>query len=255
MMAEYFQSKKIKEVSGTQHGFFTKCGGVSKGIYDSLNCGPSSDDVAENVVENRRRVMSALDLEDSTLYGLHQIHSTKVYHVTPDMPSDEFPKGDALVANQKGVALSVLGADCTPILFADSHGVIGAAHAGWRGSVTGIVEAVVEEMCKLGAERADIKACIGPTIHQPSYEVREDFIKQLVELSSIPTEAYLKEDHGKNYFDLPSYLLEQCQRSGIQSESLGLDTYELEDQFFSFRRNTHQGIKDYGRQISLICLV
>lgn len=255
MTAVYKQSITLNNIQGIQHGFFTKTGGVSSGIYDSLNCGPSSDDKGENVVENRRRVMEALGLQDAKLFGLYQIHSTTVYEITSELNHQEYPKGDALVTTEKNVALSVLGADCTPILFSsDDAGVIGAAHAGWKGAVTGIVESVVEKMCELGAKREDIKACIGPTIHQASYEVRDDFIEQLNELSTLPAEFFLQEQQGKFYFDLPSYLLEQCQQSGIQSESLGLDTYELKDDFFSYRRNTHQGVKDYGRQISVICL-
>ncbi len=255
MTAIYKQSKNLKSVRGVQHGFFTKQGGVSAGIYASLNCGPSSQDKADHVVENRKRVMAALNLEKATLFGLHQIHSTHVYTVTSAMKKKQFPEGDALVTHQKGLALSVLGADCTPVLFASPNGVIGAAHAGWKGAVTGIVEAVVDKMCALGAAREDIRACIGPTIHQSSYEVREDFIEQLKSLSTISSEPFLAKNNGHFYFDLPGFLLEQCKQSGIQAESLGLDTYALEAEFFSYRRNTHQGIKDYGRQISVICLV
>ena len=254
MEAEYKKSEKISEIEGVQHGFFTKIGGVSSGIYDSLNCGPSSDDDIKNVTENRRRVMAALNLSNAKLYGLHQIHSTKVYQITSAMDNRELPEGDALVTTEKNIALSVLGADCTPILFTSTSGVIGAAHAGWKGAVTGIVETVVEKMCSLGAEREKIRACIGPTIHQDSYEVQQDFIDQLKAISTIPADSFLREKEGKFYFDLPSFLLEQCKRSGIQSESLGLDTYVLKDEFFSYRRNTHEGIKDYGRQISVICL-
>jgi len=255
MKAVYKHSKTLNKIQGIQHGFFTKTGGGSSGIYDSLNCGPSSDDKSENVVENRRRVMEALGLQDAKLFGLHQIHSTTVYEVSSELDHQNYPKGDALVTTDKNVALSVLGADCTPILFSSADaGVIGAAHAGWKGAVTGIVESVVEKMCELGANREDIQACIGPTIHQESYEVRDDFLKQLNELSTLPTEAFVLEEQGSFYFDLPSYLLKQCQQSGIQSESLGLDTYVLKDEFFSYRRNTHEGVKDYGRQISVICL-
>lgn len=249
------QNQTLNSIPGVRHGFFKKRGGVSSGIYDSLNCGPGSQDKPENVVENRLRVMQSLDLESKKLFGLHQIHSTTVHIVTPESDANEFPKGDGLVTQHKGLALSVLGADCTPILFASSNGVIGAAHAGWKGAVSGIVESMVTSMCKLGAERGDIVATIGPTIHQASYEVREDFIRQLNELGNIPSAPFLAESEGRFYFDLPGYLLEQCQHSGIQAESLGLDTYSLKDDFFSFRRNTHAGIKDYGRQISLICLV
>jgi len=249
------QSQKLNSIPGICHGFYKKLGGVSSGIYDSLNCGPSSQDKPENVAQNRARVMHSLGLESAQLFGLHQIHSTRVHQVTPDSDASEYPQGDGLVTRHKGLALSVLGADCTPILFASPQGVIGAAHAGWKGAVTGMVESMVTSMCDLGAQRDDIIACIGPTIHQASYEVRDDFIKQLNALSDLSSQPFLAEKEGRYYFDLPGYLLAQCKRSGIQAESLGLDTYDLKDEFFSYRRNTHAGIKDYGRQISVISII
>ncbi len=254
MDVEYKQSTEINAIRGVKHGFFTKSGGVSSGIYDSLNCGPASADSLDNVIENRWKAISALGLQESQLFGLNQIHSTKVYTIDKKS-TDDYHSGDGLVTKEKRMALSVLGADCAPVLFADKEaGVIGAAHSGWKGSVSGIIESMVEGMCAIGASRENIHACIGPTIHQASYEVREDFIQQLQSLSGFVTEQFIKEEQGQFYFDLPSYLLEQCKRSQIQGENLGLDTYELEDSFFSFRRNTHQGLKEYGRQISLICL-
>ncbi|WP_299877791.1 peptidoglycan editing factor PgeF [uncultured Cocleimonas sp.] len=258
MGVEYKQSIELSAVRGVRHGFFTKSGGVSSGIYDSLNCGPASADSLDNVIENRWRAISALGLQESQLFGLNQIHSTKV-HTIDKKSSDDYHPGDGLVTKEKGMALSVLGADCAPVLFADkTAGVIGAAHSGWKGSVSGIIESMVESMCVIGASRENIHACIGPTIHQKSYEVREDFIQQLESLSGFATEQFIKkgekEVQGQFFFDLPAYLLEQCKRSQIQGENLGLDTYELDDSFFSFRRNTHQGLTEYGRQISVICL-
>ena len=258
MGVEYKKSIELSAVRGVRHGFFTKSGGVSSGIYDSLNCGPASADSLDNVIENRWRAISALGLQESQLFGLNQIHSTKV-HTIDKKSSDDYHPGDGLVTKEKGMALSVLGADCAPVLFADkTAGVIGAAHSGWKGSVSGIIESMVESMCAIGASRENIHACIGPTIHQKSYEVREDFIQQLESLSGFATEQFIKkgekEVQGQYFFDLPAYLLEQCKRSQIQGENLGLDTYELEDSFFSFRRNTHQGLTEYGRQISVICL-
>ena len=255
MDKNYKQSNLLKQFKGIKHGFFSKNGGISTGIYDSLNCAPSSDDKLENVIENRWRSLIMLGLEKTTLYGLQQIHSTKVFTIT-NKTKEDFPQGDGMVTNQPGISLSVLGADCAPVLFADENaGVIGAAHAGWKGAVTGMVEAMVEKMCDLGAERKNIQACIGPTIHQDSYEVRQDFIKELNHFSAFNTEQFLQEREGHFYFNLPAYLLEQCKRSDIRAESLGLDTYVLADEFFSYRRNTHQGIKEYGRQISVIGLI
>jgi len=255
----YKESSVLSALNGVKHGFFTKNGGVSTGIYNSLNCAPSSDDALDNVIENRWRTLLTLGLEETTLFGLHQIHSTKVYTITKNT-KDDFPKGDGMVTNEEGISLSVLGADCAPVLFADKQsGVIGAAHAGWKGAVTGMIEAVTEKMCELGAQRKNIHACIGPTIHQASYEVRKDFIKELTRHSTFKTDQFLKDEkiqeETRYYFDLPAYLLEQCKRSEINGENLGLDTYQLDDEFFSFRRNTHQDIKEYGRQISVIGLV
>ena len=250
----YQQSETLKSLYGIRHGFFGKSGGVSKGIYDSLNCGPASLDSIDNVIENRWRAIHALGLEESKLFGVQQIHSTKV-HVITAKSSDDFHQGDALVTKVKGFALSVLGADCAPVLFADRKaGVIAAAHSGWKGAVSGIIESVVISMCEQGATRANIHACIGPTIHQDSYEVRDDFIKQLQSLSDFNTDRFIHRQVDKSYFDLPAYILAQCERSQINAESLAVDTYTREDEYFSFRRNTHAGEKEYGRQISIIAL-
>lgn len=255
MKKNYKESEVLARTKGIKHGFFTKNGGVSTGIYDSLNCAPSSEDKLDNVIENRWRVLTALGLEEATLFGVSQIHSTQVYTISKNTEED-FPKGDGMVTNEPGIVLSVLGADCAPVLFADKNaGVIGAAHAGWKGAVTGMVESVVKKMCEIGAQRKNIHACIGPTIHQASYEVQDDFIQQLNTLSSLSTEQFLQNKAGRFYFDLPAYLLEECKCSKINGESLGLDTYKLESEFFSYRRNTHQGIKEYGRQVSVIALI
>lgn len=273
-MTMYKQGKALKSLWGIQHGFFGKKGGVSKGVYDSLNCGPASLDSIDNVIENRWRAIHALGLQESKLYGLSQIHSTTV-HVITAKSSDDFHQGDALVTKVKGFSLSVLGADCSPVLFADKKaGVIAAAHSGWKGAVSGIIESVVATMCEQGATRENIHACIGPTIHQDSYEVRDDFIQQLKQLSDFDTDEFIRvetlsdfvqeqsEEPGKEpktdsvvkYFDLPAFILAQCKRSKINVESLGVDTYTNNDEYFSFRRNTHENETEYGRQISIIAL-
>ena len=255
------KSKLLTEIEGIKHGFFSRNGGISTGDYNSLNCSPSSDDAIENVMKNRQRVLDALELgklgKEIILYGLNQIHSTRIFIIKKGMPSglqDGFRDGDAMITTDTGVALSVLTADCAPVLFSASNlPIVAVAHAGWGGAVKGIIKNVVDEMCKLGAEKQAITACIGPTIHQQSYQVREDFIQQLNDLSDFNTNDFLDEKEGRFYFDLPKYIEKQCERSGIvKVENLGLDTYVLEDEFFSFRRNTHAGNKDYGRQISVI---
>jgi len=250
----YKQSETLKSLWGIKHGFFGKSGGVSSGIYDSLNCGPASLDSLDNVIENRWRAIHALGLEETKLFGLSQIHSTKV-HVITAKSSDDFHQGDALVTKVKGFTLSVLGADCSPVLFADRKaGVIAAAHSGWKGAVSGIIESVVSNMCEQGATRENIHACIGPSIHQDSYEVRDDFIQQLQSLSDFNTDEFIKIETDKSYFNLPAFILKQCSRSEINAESIGIDTYSNKDEYYSFRRNTHEGEKEYGRQISMICL-
>jgi len=251
----YKQSEIINSLGGIKHGFFGKSGGVSFGVYDSLNCGPASLDSIENVIENRWRAIHALGLEETKLFGLSQIHSTKV-HVISAKSSDDFHQGDALVTKVKGLTLSVLGADCSPVLFADRQaGVIAAAHSGWKGAVSGIIESVVESMCEQGASREKIHACIGPSIHQDSYEVREDFIQQLRSLSDFNTDEFIRTESDKHYFNLPAFILAQCSRSKINAESLNIDTYTNPAEYFSFRRNTHEGEKEYGRQISMIALL
>ncbi len=248
------QDSVIANIKGVQHGFFTKNGGVSTGVYSSLNCSPSSDDKPDNVAENRQRVMAALGMSDVKLFGVNQIHSKQVHQIKSARDKD-FPDGDALITTQKGVALSVLGADCTPVLFASSDGkVIAAAHAGWRGAVSGIIESVIGKMLELGAQREKIMASIGPTIHQAAYEVQEDFINELSSMSDFNVNEFLLHNEGKVFFDLPAYLLKQCARSCIEVSDIGLDTYQRSDEFFSYRRNSHQKLPDYGRQISVIGL-
>ncbi len=248
------QAKLLAGIQGVRHGYFSRNGGVSTGVYASLNCSPSSDDKPDNVVENRQRVMAALGMTKVKLFGLNQIHSKQVHHIK-SLRDTDFPDGDALVSTQKGVALSVLGADCTPVLFASKNGhIIAAAHAGWRGAVSGIIESVVEKMLQLGEKRENIVACIGPTIHQTAYEVQADFINELTALSDFKVDEFFRQKEGGTFFDLPTYLLKQCERSGIEASNIGLDTYQLSDEFFSYRRNTHQNLHDYGRQISVIGL-
>jgi len=248
------QSKTLASLYGIKHGFYGKKGGVSEGIYDSLNCGFASLDSVDNIIENRWRALHGMGLQETKLFGLKQIHSIKVHVIKSK--SEDLQEGDALVTKVKGLSLSILSADCAPILFADRKaGVIAAAHAGWRGAVSGIVESVVLEMCGQGATRENIHACIGPTIYQDSFEVQNDFIVELEKLSDFETQKFIKTDKNKRFFDLPAYILTQCSLSRINSESLEIDTYTNENEYFSFRRNTHASETEYGRQISIISLV
>ncbi|MBU6297195.1 MAG: peptidoglycan editing factor PgeF [Alphaproteobacteria bacterium] len=238
------------------HGFFGRQGGVSDGIYASLNCGPGSDDDRAKVIENRRRVMAALgaNLQLATLY---QIHSAEVVPVTAAWNIGEAPQADAMVTNVPGIALGVLTADCAPVLFADARAcVIGAAHAGWKGAQGGIIEATVEAMEKLGAVRGRIAAAIGPCISQASYEVDDEFRRGFLRADSANARFFVPNSReGYFRFDLEGYVAFRLDDAGVANvEPLGACTYARADNFYSFRRATHAGEKDYGREISAIAL-
>jgi YfiH family protein len=241
---------------GVRHGFFTREGGVSGGIYASLNCGYGSDDRAENVTENRARVAGAIDIAADALLTVYQFHSPAVVTVSATWQPDTAPKADAMVTNRPGVALGILAADCAPVLFADSQaGVIGAAHAGWKGALGGVVEATVAAMQALGADRRRIAAAIGPCIAQASYEVSTEFRERFL----AETEAH---DHffaagarpGHFQFDLPAFVCHRLDMAGVSAiETIDRDTY-ADETLFSYRRTTHRGEPDYGRNLSAIAL-
>jgi YfiH family protein len=235
---------------GIAHGFFARDGGVSGGVYESLNCGPGSGDAPEKVAENRRRVVAAM-APTARLVTLAQIHSPLVHCVGMDWDDRLRPAGDGLVTDRPGRMLGILTADCVPVLLADARGgVIGAAHAGWKGAVGGVVEATVAAMEGLGARRQAIRAAIGPCISQANYEVGPEFPARLGDERFLTTA-----ENGHFRFDLAGFVGERLQEAGIGSiESLGLCTYPPENRFFSFRRTTHRGESDYGRQISVIVI-
>lgn len=237
-----------------RHGFFTRRGGASSGIFSGLNCGAGSSDQAEIVTINRARVAQAMQVSPDHLVTVHQVHSADVVTVTG--PLVERPRADATVTATPGVALAVLTADCQPVLFADTQaGVIGAAHAGWRGARAGVLEATVEAMEALGARRAAITAVIGPTISQSAYEVGPELLEEF--LADDPASSrFFANGHGDRYqFDLPGYGLDRLRRAGIgQAEWTRHCTYGDPDRFYSYRRSTHAGEADYGRLIAAIRL-
>ncbi len=239
-----------------RHGFFTRRGGVSGGIYASLNCGPGSADDQAAVHENRRRVAVALGAERG-LVSLYQVHGRDVVVVGKDYDIDgPRPKADAMVTTCRGVALGILTADCAPVLFADAAaGVIGACHAGWRGALAGVSDATIEAMERLGARRERIRAAIGPLIRQPSYEVSDSFRAGFLEAAAGNAAFFTAGWRAGHWqFDLPGYLMQRLQQAGVAAEDLGLDTCADAARFFSYRRTTHAGEPDYGRQISAIAL-
>jgi len=244
------------EHTGIAHGFFGRKGGVSEGAYASLNCGPGSDDAPEAVAENRRRALAALG-PDLQLASVYQIHSPKAVTVTHAWEMSERPQADAMVTATPGIALSILTADCAPVLFADPTArVIGAAHAGWKGAIGGVIESTIAEMESLGATRANIRAAVGPCISQTSYEVGPEFREAFLQHDSANARFFIVSDRAGHFrFDLESYVVHRMRHAGIgDPTALGACTYAREDEYFSFRRATHRREPDNGRQISLIAL-
>lgn len=237
-----------------RHGFFTRKGGASSGIFSGLNCGTGSSDQSEIVAINRARAAAALDLPPDALVSVHQVHSADV--LTVNAPQADKPRADAMVTATPGLGLAILTADCQPVLFADAGaGVIGAAHAGWRGAKEGVLEAVLDAMEALGASRANTAAVIGPTISQRAYEVGPEFFEAFTD-DDRATSRFFTNGAGDRYlFDLPSYGLWRLRQAGVGSaEWTGHCTYSDPARFFSFRRTTHAGEADYGRLISIIRL-
>lgn len=226
------------------HGFFTRASGVSTGVYDSLNCGFGSEDSPDSVAQNRAIVANQIGVTPEHLLGPYQVHGSEVITITE--PFTERPKADALVTNTPGLALSVLTADCAPVLF-HAGGVIGAAHAGWKGALSGVLDNTIAAMKALGA--TNITACIGPCIAQDSYEVSPEFPDPFI--AENPQSAQF---FNANHFDLSGYCAWRIQRAGAQPHIIAKDTYANETDFFSYRRTTHRRENDYGRQISVITL-
>ena len=253
-MAEAVQVHRAAEFEGIPHGFLGRVGGVSTGLVAGLNLGLGTGDDAAAVAENRARAVAAV-LPDARLVTVYQVHSADCV-VAGEWSDDARPHADALVTDQPGLLLGVVTADCAPVLLADrSAGVIGAAHAGWKGAVSGVTDSTIVAMEALGAKRGNIVAAVGPCIAQPSYEVDAGFYQRFVAQDPGNAAFFVPgvPDHWQ--FDLERYVAERLQQAGIGAvERLGLDTYPDENAFFSFRRATHRGEPDYGRQMSLIGL-
>lgn len=237
------------------HGFFTRQGGVSQGIYQSLNVGLGSQDERAAIAENRRRVAAWFGQPSERLATVNQVHSPRAVRVD-DSYRGERPEADALVTATPGLVLGVLSADCGPILFADAQArVIGAAHAGWKGALTGVLEATIEAMIDLGATRDGIYACLGPSITARHYEVGPEFVARFLEADADSARFFTPSDRpDHSMFDLPGFTLKRLTAAGVRAETLGLCTYEDEPRFFSYRRKTHRNEPDYGRQISAISI-
>lgn len=247
----------LSVMDGIRHGFFTREGGVSEGVYGSLNCGFGSSDNREAVAENRARAARRLGASPDALVTGYQIHSPDVATVTVPWSAADSPKVDGLVTRTRGVLLGVLAADCTPVLFADpKSGVVGTAHAGWGGARGGVLEATVKAMTEIGATPENITAAIGPTIGPDSYEVGPEFPARFTDVDPAAA-GYFRaaERPGHFMFDLPGYVMLRLRRLGLGAivPTVG-DTYSDPDRFFSYRRTCHRGETDYGRGLSAIML-
>jgi YfiH family protein len=241
-------------LGAVRHGFFTRKGGASSGIFAGLNCGTGSSDMAEAVALNRARVAEAMGVGIGALVTLHQCHSAEV--LVLDAPPEGRPAADAMVTRSAGLVLGILTADCQPVLFADPKaGVIGAAHAGWRGARDGILQVTVAAMAGLGADPADIVAVIGPTIGPDAYEVGPEFRADFIARDPANAAFFTPGKGDRSHFDLPAFGLAQLRAAGVgRAEWTGHCTYRDPARFYSHRRTTHAGEADYGRLISVIRL-
>ncbi|MEI2300235.1 peptidoglycan editing factor PgeF [Ensifer sp. MJa1] len=237
------------------HGYFTRKGGVSEGLYRGLNVGLGSNDDRAHVNENRTRVARWFGAPLEHLATVHQVHSPDAI-VVDETYDGARPQADALVTATPGIVLGVLSADCGPILFADAEAsVVGAAHAGWKGALTGVLESTIETMVSLGARRERIVACLGPSISKRNYEVGAEFVDRFVAANGNYASYFNVSDReGHAMFDLPAFTIRRLTEAGVTAENLDICTYADEDRFFSYRRTTHRQEPDYGRQISAICI-
>lgn len=244
-----FLTHPLLEAEGIHHGFFTRHGGVSTGVYASLNGGLGSDDNSETVRRNRQIAANAIGGTEHEISGLYQIHSNIVHDADPKA---QRPEGDGLVTDKPGQTLTILTADCAPVLMLDHNTrMIAACHAGWRGAVSGIVEATAQHMQAKGGDHSSTVAVIGPTICQSSYQVGGDLRDAVLATSSWAGDCFVDDIEGKFKFDLPGYILARLNRIGIESAVIGVDTYG-DDRFFSHRQATHQHLPDSGRLITMI---
>jgi YfiH family protein len=250
-----FGSSLLSAIPGLRHAFFTREGGVSGGIYEGLNGGLGSNDDAAHVAENRRRMAEQMGVTPDRLLNLHQIHSSDAVVATGPWQGDK-PRGDALVTRTEGLAIGITAADCGPVLLADPAArVIGAAHAGWKGALTGIIESTVEAMEKLGADRSGMVAAIGPLIRQHSYEVGGEFVERFLDADADHATFFIPSDRaGHSMFDLAGFIRMRLENAGVlMIDDIGVDTYS-DERFYSYRRSVHRKEPDYGRHVHAIAL-
>ena len=250
------ESPLLSAIPGLRHAFFTREGGVSGGIYGSLNGGVGSNDDPAHVEENRRRMAERLGVTPQHFLSVWQTHSPDVVVTTGPWQGEERPRADAIVTRTEGIAIGATAADCGPVLFVDpSARVIGAAHAGWKGALTGVLESTIEAMEKLGAERGRLIAAIGPMIRQPSYEVGGEFVERFIEADAEHALFFIPSVRaGHSMFDLAGFIRMRLENAGVPViDDTGIDTYS-DERFFSYRRSVHRKEPDYGRHVHSIAL-
>jgi len=250
------QAKNLTALPGISHAFFTREGGVSEGLYASLNAGIGSGDDPARVAENRARMAQALGVSSARFLTAYQIHSPDVVVAETPWARDARPRADAIVTRVPDLAIGVSTADCGPVLFADPQArVVGAAHAGWRGALSGVLESTIAAMERLGAERGRLVAAIGPMISQRNYEVSSDLVEQFSKADPANARFFAAGREGHAQFDLPGFIAARLARAGIsQVEDLGACTYADPTMFYSFRRATHRAEPDYGRHVNAIAI-
>jgi YfiH family protein len=251
-----FGSSLLSAIPGLRHAFFSREGGVSDGIYASLNGGLGSSDDQAKVAENRRRMAEYMGVAPAHLVGVHQVHSPDAVVATGPWPGEARPRADAIVTRTEGIAIGVTTADCGPILFADPAArVIGAAHAGWKGALTGVLESTIDAMEKLGADRSGMVAAIGPLIRQQSYEVGGEFVERFLDADAEHGAFFIpSERSGHSMFDLAGFIRMRLENAGVlMIDDIGVDTY-ADERFYSYRRSVHRKEPDYGRLVHAIAL-
>ena len=249
------KSKKLAKLKNLKHGFFNSSGGKSKGIYQSLNCGPGSKDLSVNVKKNLQVVKKKISNSAKNIFLLNQIHSNKLVYIDNNYKLTKKPKADAVITNQKNLPIAVLTADCVPILIYDNKKrIVAAIHAGWKGAFKGIIDKVIRFMVKKGCSLKNITAVIGPSISVKNYEVKDDFMKKFIKKDK-KSLKYFKIENNKLYFDLSQYVYSQILQNKIKNiDTIKLDTFDIKNKFFSARRALSLKQNDYGRNISIIML-
>jgi len=249
------KSKKLARLKNLKHGFFNSSGGKSKGIYQSLNCGPGSKDLSVNVKKNLEIVKKKISNSAKNIFLLNQIHSNKLVYIDNNYKLTKKPKADAVITNQKNLPIAVLTADCVPILICDNKKrIVAAIHAGWKGAFKGIIDKVIKFMVKKGCSLKNITAVIGPSISVKNYEVKDDFMKKFIKKDK-KSLKYFKIENNKLYFDLSQYVYSQILQNKIKNiDTIKLDTFDIKNKFFSARRALSLKQNDYGRNISIIML-